>query len=1128
MTLLLERLSRQLNCPGSEYRGQLFWAWNGDLQPDELRRQIRIMHRMGLGGFFMHARMGLQTQYLGDEWFECVRASVDEARQLGMRAWVYDEDQFPSGCAAGLVTENPEYRMRRLELSILADDETVTWDEAVVAAFSAVLLKGRASQVRQLAKGENAPAGPGHSLLVFRCRIADAAASGTFRRHDNNIYGSSTVPYLDTLNPEAVRAFVASTYDQYLLRHKSDFGKTIPGIFTDEPYFGEVFSPHYKKDDLRVPWTDALPRTFKQRYGYDLVANLVELFYTVDGKDVSAVRYDFYDCLTHLFVESFAKQIGEWCERAGVAFTGHVLFESLLSHQAHAVGSAMRFYEHMQLPGMDLLCNDREFDSAIQVASAARQFGRRRRLTETYGCTGWQLPFESHKAIGDWQMALGINMRCLHLGFYSMEGESKRDYPASILHQSPWWECYPTVEDYFARIGAVMTRGEEVRDLLVISPVESAWAIMKPHWMHDAAIRKLDRSMVRVRDALLAGNIGFDYGDEDIMSRHGAVTGTAGEARLQLGKASYTMVLLPPMLTIRSSTVKLLEEFVRAGGKVVVVGDAAAHVDARPSDAAARLARMCDIIPFNRGGMVRAVERCRRVSIADNRGRQIGPALHLLREDADAYYLFVCNYGAEFTDSTLVWHKNKGPCHEPLSAAQRDFQCQDVRIRVNGVFAGAMEVDCSDGKLYRADTASVWGALEIRTSLEKNGSRLFVLPKHDQPLNLPRRAVNDVLSSRKLHQPAYSYELSEPNNLVLDCPEFRIDGGRWNKSKDVLQVDDIIRKRLGLEPRGWLMRQPWQMKESTNGESSRSIEVELRYSFRVDHVPSGDLHLAMERPDIHAISVNGRDLPTDESDGWWVDASLKKIPMPPRLLKIGDNQIALRCRYDPHHGGLEAIYLLGDFAVKPNGRLVSMCRLASTLTLGDWTEQGLMFYSGSVKYLCPLTLRCQETKRYIVNIPAHQGVAVRIWLNDQPIRVVGWAPWTVDITDHLDGSTDAHVLGVEIIGHRGNSHGPLHADRMATLRQGIGPYSFRKSGKEWKQEYQLIPCGLMQPVELTTVSRTQDDTEVLAADPQPQGSIWLNPLIAQGRRIRPQHKNEKKYHKRIPGDHKPVNATPSR
>ena len=44
------------------------------------------MNSAGMGGFFMHARGGLQTEYMGDEWFENVEASADEAGALDMFA----------------------------------------------------------------------------------------------------------------------------------------------------------------------------------------------------------------------------------------------------------------------------------------------------------------------------------------------------------------------------------------------------------------------------------------------------------------------------------------------------------------------------------------------------------------------------------------------------------------------------------------------------------------------------------------------------------------------------------------------------------------------------------------------------------------------------------------------------------------------------------------------------------------------------------------------------------------------------------------------------------------------------------------------------------------------------------
>ena len=123
--------------PSNAYRGKPFWAWNGQLDPQELRRQVRLMHRMGLGGFFMHSRVGLATKYLSRNWFECVRACIEEAEKLGMEAWLYDEDRWPSGAAGGLVTKNPRYRQRFLVMQQLRSPKQLKWEGDVLAAFVA-------------------------------------------------------------------------------------------------------------------------------------------------------------------------------------------------------------------------------------------------------------------------------------------------------------------------------------------------------------------------------------------------------------------------------------------------------------------------------------------------------------------------------------------------------------------------------------------------------------------------------------------------------------------------------------------------------------------------------------------------------------------------------------------------------------------------------------------------------------------------------------------------------------------------------------------------------------------------------------------------------------------------------
>lgn len=73
---------QQFKNPDNIYRSIPFWAWNDKLDSEEIKRQIYEMHSNGIGGFFIHSRDGLETEYLGEEWFECVKTAVRTALPL--------------------------------------------------------------------------------------------------------------------------------------------------------------------------------------------------------------------------------------------------------------------------------------------------------------------------------------------------------------------------------------------------------------------------------------------------------------------------------------------------------------------------------------------------------------------------------------------------------------------------------------------------------------------------------------------------------------------------------------------------------------------------------------------------------------------------------------------------------------------------------------------------------------------------------------------------------------------------------------------------------------------------------------------------------------------------------------
>ncbi|MFN4228057.1 MAG: hypothetical protein ACK4F0_07975, partial [Candidatus Ratteibacteria bacterium] len=339
----MEKILIEIKNPSSEYRGAPFWAWNGKLDKEELRRQIRIMKEMGLGGFFMHSRVGLDTPYLSKEWFECINACADEAEKIGMLAYLYDEDRWPSGAAGGLVTKNKKYRMRHLVMTVTDDIKKAKFQKNTLAIFLVNFENNLIKSYKKIKKEEKVEKiTENQKILIFSAELSK----------ESDWYNKYT--YLDTLNPESVKKFIEITHQNYKKYSGKYFGKVIPGIFTDEPNYGHVYfhynSPTEKEIYIGIPWTDKLPIKFKKKYGYDIVSFLPEIYFDLEGQKISKVRYHYFDCITTLFVESFAKQIGNWCEKNNLLFTGHILEEDTLSRQTSVVGNCLRFYEYMQAP----------------------------------------------------------------------------------------------------------------------------------------------------------------------------------------------------------------------------------------------------------------------------------------------------------------------------------------------------------------------------------------------------------------------------------------------------------------------------------------------------------------------------------------------------------------------------------------------------------------------------------------------------------------------------------------------------------------------------------------------------------------------------------------------------------
>jgi len=999
--------------PPAEYRSAPFWSWNARLEPERLCRAIDTMHAAGMGGFFMHSRYGLKTPYLSEEWFDCVSACVKRARQLGMKAYLYDEDRWPSGPAGGIVTrDHPEYAEQALTVG--PPDESSGRAEPL--ARFAVVLDHQRRLVRHRRLGEGEHAKPEEEEEIF------SIVSGWPRDHHNE------APYLDALNPDAVAAFLESTHESYARRFGGAFGSTVPAIFTDEPNCGRLGA----RANTLASWTSRLPEIFRDECGYDLLDHLPELSHELADEAFSAVRYDYRRIVTELFAGSFSRQIGQWCGRHGIAMTGHYLAEETLASQTDRIGSAMAHYEHMQWPGIDILrdqCD--ELATAKQCASVADQLGRERVLSELYGCTGWDWPLEGHKYVGDWHYAVGVNLRCPHLTHYSLAGGAKRDFPASIFSHSPWWPCYSIVEDYFARLGVALTRGRPVRDVLVLNTIESSWGGYVP--AAPDAVDSLDTARREIIYALSEQHYDWDFGDEGLLVHHGRVEGD----RLWVGRMNYGLVVVPPCLTLRRSTVDLLAELLRGGGHVLFAGRTPTRIDGRPDAAASELVGQTTACGASGEDVLAAIgdRIARRVSVSED-GRELSCTWAMLREVEDGRLLFVQSHDREEPHRARVCVEGRRPA----------------------VF---WDPKTGERRMLPADEAD--GRVTFELSLPPTGSALVSLG-WEVPDAAPSEPSRTEAVTDRLEGP-FDIGLAEPNTMPLDYCRYRVSDGDLSEPVPVLAADAAIRAHFGLSPRSNGGPQPWYLYSKGRIDTAPRGRCELRWEVQVGTVPSG-CKLAVESARDYAITVNGRTPPVP--DGWWVDEDIETIDIG-HLLIEGSNEIALSFEYRADME-LENLYLVGDFGVARRDAArcwepanVTLVAAPKQLALGSWVERGLPFYGGAVRYRINVTRPVGGRVR--IRLPEVRCTAAVVHAGGREF-VLPWPPFEADVTDALrDG--DNKVL-IEVVGGRKNILGPLHAPWASWT----GPEQFNPNNPAWTHEYQLTDHGLFEPPLVVTTQQT--------------------------------------------------------
>ncbi|MBE5732423.1 MAG: hypothetical protein E7353_05220 [Clostridiales bacterium] len=1016
---------------------------SGEIDKEELIKQAELLKQMGMGGVVFHASAGLKSHYMSKDWCKDIQAIATILKEKGMRAYIADEDRRPGGMCGSIATMNPRYRAKSLTFEIVPKQKFSfsALSQNVVGVYSVKIVREDGIDKLSYYYKLNDSTSYKTDDDIMIVSIKENEASEFY----NNGY------YLDTLNSEAVQYFISKTHEKYKQDIGDSFGKEILGIYSTEPIRGPMFSPMFSGSDWQkcCPYTYDTEAVFEERWGYDLITRLPELFFFMEGEDYSIVTAHYSEVINNQFLNAYVIPYYEWCKNNNLILFANFAGEETLTSQAMLTGSCMSYYRYCDIPGVDVPYFTEEYWGMMkQVTSIKRQFNKQSCFSLNYGGTGWGATFAQYKNLADVQTYLGIDTRLIYKASSTLAQVAKRDYPTGVTTQSAFYDEYSYVENYFTRLSALNKATEESEHILVIHPGLSAWGKQVAgdcEGENRKDYRELENKFAQMYSFLIRNSIDFDYGDELIMAECAKVKGMGKNTTLKIGECKYKTIVVHGMETMRQSTFKLLTSFASRGGKVVFVGDLPKRLNGYKTNFA----------------LSELAKRATRSELNKELALLLAPKT-FIRVDEYGSEKNVCFKKRIFADGSIflyVINLNKEQAVDAMIKIEGDYKVEKIDVRLGVV--EEMRVVRENGYTIISYLFEEGGELALSlTKLEK--TKLF---EAKEEKGREEKLFESITTDTLL-----DYKLSEPNVMVLDSAQYVVNGDGRGEF-DVLQIDKFIRKEFNLFAREGI--QPY-FKKNVMGISSDAVvaDVELRFRFAVRSKPS-KLQIVLEEPERFVITVNDRRL-SQTKVGDWIDKSFEKIALPSTYLNIGENVISLSFKLSDDTP-IEPIYLIGDFGVKiirnDTYEVNEIVELPQKLAIGDVTKQGLPYYGGKIYYYLPL-----EKGYYRFSFPSPRTFACVKIKSANKEKTVAFAPFTCeakiaqaerDYARHDSSSTSdiyemSEVDGaqIEVDLTRRNTFGPLHY-KFKDENEFAEPYVFAPNDEDFSKRKVLQKSGLL-------------------------------------------------------------------
>lgn len=398
----------------------IFWFWNRDPTRESVEHRLDAFLDRGFRSVYIHPMSddfrpadfhgGMTTAYLSPAFFDLIAMTCEQMRRRDMTLWLYDESGWPSGRAGGLlVDENPALSVRGLRRR-----------------------NGYTSEV-------------------------------DFR---------DECDYPDLMNPDATRRFIELTHERYRAAVGNAFGKTILGIFTDEPrLLGRVGSD-------TIPWSPTLPEAFEAKHGYPLADALGHLFEVKHPDDAThRARRDYLQTVSDLIAQNYFDPIRQWCDEHCLIFEGHHTGEDEFAKHGQYFGHYLQQAKRYHVPGVDTIWRQifpgQSGGNFVALASSRAWLdGNRVALSELFAAYGQGLTLEQMRWVSAQHLVRGVNRHGLMASLESADGPRRLGTCSDFSFHDPRWRDLDLYLRFVDSAAAFTLRGQPITDVAMFYRTE--------------------------------------------------------------------------------------------------------------------------------------------------------------------------------------------------------------------------------------------------------------------------------------------------------------------------------------------------------------------------------------------------------------------------------------------------------------------------------------------------------------------------------------------------------------------------------------------------------------------------------------------------------------------------------